>query len=308
MNLLHLKYAVVIAETNSMTKAAERLYTAQPNLSRAIRELENTLGVSIFKRSSKGIYPTAEGEEFLGYARKILSEVDAIEELYRGAKERPLHFSVSVPRASYISCAFTEFVKGLDPQAGKELFYKETNALRAIRNIIEADYRLGVIRYQDVYDDNFKELLAEKSLHSEVIFEFQYSLLFAKEHPLARKERITLGDLTPYTEIAHADPFVPSLSLSMVRKNELSKDVNKHIFVFERGSQMDLLAGSPNTFMWVSPVPTRLIERYGLCQRPCADNKRRYRDVLIYKEGYTLSDLDKAFIDKLIAVKRELQP
>ena len=49
---MHLKYAVEIAETNSMTKAAERLYTAQPNISRAIRELENTLGVQIFRRTS----------------------------------------------------------------------------------------------------------------------------------------------------------------------------------------------------------------------------------------------------------------
>lgn len=79
MNLLHLKYAVVIAETNSMTKAADLLFTAQPNLSRAIKELESTLGITVFRRTSKGIFPTPQGEEFLGYARKILAQVDAVE-------------------------------------------------------------------------------------------------------------------------------------------------------------------------------------------------------------------------------------
>ena len=56
MNLLHLKYAVEVAATNSMTKAAENLYTSQPNLSRAIKGLEDNLGIVIFRRTPKGIY------------------------------------------------------------------------------------------------------------------------------------------------------------------------------------------------------------------------------------------------------------
>ncbi|MEA4912323.1 MAG: LysR family transcriptional regulator [Oscillospiraceae bacterium] len=306
MNLLHLKYAVVIAETNSMTKAAEKLYTAQPNLSRAVRELESTLGVTIFKRTPQGIYPTAAGEEFLGYARKILAQVDAVEAMYQGERKSTLRFSVSVPRASYIACAFTEFIKDTKAPDGADIFYKETNALRAVNNIVDADYRLGIIRYQDIYDANFHELLAEKKLRGEVIFEFNYLLLFSKEHPLAEKQDVSLSDLRPYTEIAHADPFVPSLPLSTVRKNELSDTVDRHIFVFERGSQMDLLSEARDTFMWVSPVPQRLLDRYSLVQRPCAENTRRYKDVLIYKQGYALTDADKLFIDKLMQVKRTL--
>ena len=66
MNLLHLKYAVIVAETNSMTKAAEMLFTAQPNLSRAIKELESGLGITIFRRTPKGIFPTPQGERTFG--------------------------------------------------------------------------------------------------------------------------------------------------------------------------------------------------------------------------------------------------
>ena len=99
MNLLHMKYAVEVAEASSITKAAEKLYMGQPNLSRAIRELEDTLGIKIFKRTSKGIVPTPQGDEFLRYARKILSQVDAVEQLYRGEKTRARRFSITVPRA-----------------------------------------------------------------------------------------------------------------------------------------------------------------------------------------------------------------
>ena len=79
MNILHLKYAVEIAKTGSLNKAAENLYMGQPNLSRAIKELESSLGITIFDRSAKGMVATAEGEEFLQYARKILAQIDAVE-------------------------------------------------------------------------------------------------------------------------------------------------------------------------------------------------------------------------------------
>ncbi len=306
MNLLHLKYAVEIAETSSMTKAAENLYTSQPNLSRAIRELESTLGITIFNRTPKGIYPTPEGDEFLGYARKILSQVDAVEEMYRGEKKKVQSFSISVPRASYIACAFTEFTKQLDTQMPAEIFYKETNSMRAITNILNNDYKLGILRYQSAYENNFRTMLEEKGLSGETIAEFSYELMMSKQHPLADKE-IALDDLNIYTEIAHADPFVPSMPHSTVKKNEISDKVDKHIFVFERASQMDILSEMTSSFMWVSPVPQPLLDRYGLITKPCRENTKTYKDVLIYKKDYKFSPLDDMFINELLKVKNQFK-
>lgn len=306
MNLLHLKYAVEIAETSSMTKAAENLYTSQPNLSRAIRELESTLGITIFNRTPKGIYPTPEGDEFLGYARKILSQVDAVEEMYRGEKKKVQSFSISVPRASYIACAFTEFTKQLDTQMPAEIFYKETNSMRAITNILNNDYKLGILRYQSAYENNFRTMLEEKGLSGETIYEFSYELMMSKQHPLADKE-IALDDLNIYTEIAHADPFVPSMPHSTVKKNEISDKVDKHIFVFERASQMDILSEMTSSFMWVSPVPQPLLDRYGLITKPCRENTKTYKDVLIYKKDYKFSPLDDMFINELLKVKNQFK-
>lgn len=305
MNLLHLKYAVEICETGSMTKAAENLYTSQPNLSRAIKELETALGITIFNRTSKGIFPTAEGDEFLGYARTILSQVDAVEKMYQGENKRIQKFSISVPRASYIACAFTEFTKETADAPATEIFYKETNSMRAVHNILNSDYKLGILRYQLSYEKNFNNLIEEKGLVAETICEFKYVLIMSEKHPLAKKEKIFIDDLSPYTEIAHADPFVPSMPLSTVKKNETNTNVDKRIFVFERASQMDILEENTNSFMWVSPVPKRLLKKYNLIERPCEDNTKVYKDVLIRKQDYTLSDLDKKFIEKLKKYKKE---
>ena len=106
-------------------------------------------------------------------------------------------------------------------------------------------------------------------------------------------------------EIAHADPYVPSMPLSRVVKEELPDNVNRRIFIFERASQFDLLSLNPETFMWVSPVPQVLLDRYNLVQIKCKDNKKIYKDVLIYKNGYKLSKLDRQFITELCEAKRK---
>ena len=86
---------------------------------------------------------------------------------------------------------------------------------------------------------------------------------------------------------------------------ELSDNINRRIYIFERASQFDLLSMNPETFMWVSPAPETLLERYNLVQKKCADNKKVYKDVLIYKKGYKLTKLDRQFITELCESKRK---
>ena len=298
MNILHLKYAVEVAKAGSLSKAAEALYMNQPNLSRAIKDLEGSLGITIFGRSAKGVYVTPEGEEFLGYARKILQQIDEVEAIYKTGAPVRQRFSISVPRAGYISAAFANFSRHLGPERA-EIFYKETNAMRVIRNILTADYKLGILRYASNYERYFKEMLDEKGLTGELVGEFHYVLLMSREHRLAKKETITFQDLRPYIEIAHADPYVPSLPLSTVKKEELPEDMDRRIFVFERASQYDLLQQNPETFMWVSPAPDETLARYNLVQRACLENQRLYRDMLIYRKDYKLTELDRDFIAEL---------
>ena len=86
MNITHLRYAVEVEKAKSINKAAENLYMGQPNLSRAIRELEEELGITIFNRSSRGMTITPEGEEFLSYAHRILEQVSEVEAIYKTKK------------------------------------------------------------------------------------------------------------------------------------------------------------------------------------------------------------------------------
>lgn len=304
MNLLHMKYALEVAKSGSINKAAEVLMVAASNVSRSIKELETDFGITIFERTQNGTKLTPEGEEFINYAKGILRQIDEIERFYKTGAPKKQKFSISVPRACYISEAFANFSKSLSKEAA-EVFYKETNSKRTIYNMTEHDYKLGIIRYAENYDKYFKSMLEEKGFQYELVTEFTYSLMMSADNPLAKKEVITFDDLTDYIEIAHADPYVPSMPLSKVVKEELPDNIDRRIFIFERASQFDLLSLNPETFMWVSPAPQSLLERYNLVLKKCADNKKVYKDVLIYKNGYKLSKLDKQFITELCKSKRK---
>lgn len=304
MNILYLKYAVEVARVGSINKAAEELYVAQPNLSRAIKELERDLGITIFDRNSKGMTLTHDGERLIQYGKKILRQIDEVEGLFRDQQGQKSVFSISVPRASYISHAFAEFSRRLSAEKCCEIFYKETNALRAINNILRADYRLGIIRYADQYEKYFGDLLEQKNLSGELVTEFRYVLLMNRNSPLARLGEIRYEDLRDYIEIAHADPYVPSLSLAEVRREELPDDIKRRIFVFERASQFDMLSANEQLYMWVSPVPDETLRRYDLVQRVCPDNTKIYKDVLVHLADYHLTELDKCFITELCKSKR----
>ena len=304
MNITHMKYAYEVAKVDSLSKAAEKLFVAVPNLSRSIKELEADLGITIFDRSGKGMRLTPAGEEFVQYARRILRQIGEMEQLYKGTLQKKQQFSISVPRASYIAEAFAEFSKSLTDDDA-ELFYKETNSQRTIKNILEHDYKLGILRYAAPYDVYFKTMLEEKNLSCELVTEFTYRLVISKHHPLAAAEAVTFDDLRPYIEVAHADPYVPSLPLSKVVKEELPDNVNRRIFVFERASQFELLSRNPETFMWMSPLPQDLLDRYGLVEKICAENTRVYRDILVYRSNYHLTDLDRQFIAALSETKQK---
>jgi DNA-binding transcriptional LysR family regulator len=301
-----MKYAVEVARTNSINKAAEELFVGAPALSRAIKELEAGLGVTLFDRSAKGMTLTPDGELFVSYAEKALKQIEDIEAIFKDGTTAKRQFSLSAPRASYIAAAFAEFSQKIAADEDIELFYKETNAYRVINNLIKDDFKLGILRYSEQYESYYRQMMNEKGLVGEQITEFTYVLIMSKGSPLALKNRITAGDLNGFTEIAHGDPYVPSLSFSEVKKYELPDHKGSRIYVFERGSQFELLSKNLNTYMWVSPIPEDLLERYGLTTRVSEDSRRVYKDVLIHRKDYTLSELDRSFIEELTKAKRKV--
>lgn len=284
MNTLHLTYAVEVERCGSITQAADNLYMAQPNLSKAIRELEESMGFAIFMRTSRGVTPTARGREFLGYARAILAQVRRMESLsgvYDGTAQR---FSLVLPHAGYADLCFSQFMDSLDAQAPMDVRVKEAGAHAAVSEVADGRYQLGIVRYDAAQEASFQAMLHEKMLTAQPLQEHDAQLLLSARHPLAASVSVALSELAPYAEVHFEGAAIP-------RREESPRRVT----VSAHGQMLDLLSRLPGAYAWSAPEPSSLLSRHGLVLRPCPERGLRLRDALIYPVGYRLSPLDERF-------------
>ncbi len=301
MNIVYLKYAITIAKAGSLNKAAEELFIAQPNLSRAVKELERELGITIFDRNSKGITLTDDGEKLVNEGKKIISAIEEVEEEFREKRGKKTIFSISVPRSDYIAGAFASFASVLKCNDRFDAVFRETGTIQAISNITEKSYKLGIIRYPSDKDKYYKEILGSKNLSCELVAEFRQVLIMRKDSPLAELDEITYSDLENYVEVIYPDSFIPLTG----DKKEASFSARR-IPVYDRASMTDILTANYEAYAWAAPISADSLEKHGFVQRNCAGNDEIYKDVLIFHKNYKFSHFDKDFLTELCAYKRKI--
>lgn len=299
LNTQHLRYVAEVARTGSITKAAKNLYMGQPNLSKAIKELEAEMGITIFKRTAQGVAPTIQGENFLAYAQTILSQLDELEALYKPQSDPAFSLNISVPRATYISIAFTHFIDTVAKDKPINIHFKETNSTQAINDVNCGESSIAIIRYQSIYENYFLTQLESLDIKYETLKEFTQCLLLSKNHPFANASDIPYHALDGFIEVVHGDFQVPSLSFSKINRQAKMKESKKQIFVYERGSQFDILKHVDGSYMWISPIPFSVLSEHGLIQKQCSTAQALNKDILIYRNGHIFSKEEKAFLNFL---------
>lgn len=197
MTLTQLQYAVTIAETKSMNKAASDLYVSQPALSGAIKDLEEELSTQIFIRSNKGIVVTTEGEEFLRYARQMVELGNLVEERFVNKTLAKKKFSVSMQHYSFAVEAFIELTKSFEVSE-YELAVHETKTHEVIDNVKNYRSEIGVI-YKNEFNENvIQKILDENGLEFIPLYDCGISVFLSKNHPLANKDIISIDELMDF--------------------------------------------------------------------------------------------------------------
>lgn len=208
MTLAQLVYAVKIAETKSMNKAATELFISQPALSGAVRDLEEELHIELFIRTNRGIVVTTEGEEFLSYARQMVELNKMIDERYIEQKQSKKKFSVSMQHYSFAVEAFIE-LGGQFSMGEFELAVHETKTYEVIDNVRDYRSEIGVLYLNDFNEKAMKKIFAENGLEFFPLFVCGVSVYLCKTHPLAEKGKIEFDELEDY----------PCLSFEQGEKN-----------------------------------------------------------------------------------------
>ena len=301
VNTLYLKYAVEVERTRSITQAAENLYMAQPNLSKAIKELEDSIGIDIFERTSKGVAPTAQGLEFLRYAKNVLVQIDKIEALGKRENKQAQELCVAIAGSSYIAEGCMEYAAGLDMTQEMDVRFCEMDATEAIHSVAEGNCRLGIIQFDSKYTRYFEDYLQSKGLESEHIWTYAPVVLMHETHPLAAGEEISETQLTDYAEICGGMETVPYVQAAAQKEAD-----KRQICVRGQADLLTFVSGIPGGYAYSAPVSAKTLKRYGLVQRKVAGQTTQYHALMIYGKGHKFTGQDKEFINKIYNSKNSV--
>ncbi len=197
MTLVQLKYVIAVAGENSLNEAAKKLYISQPSLSAAIRSLEKEIGIELFQRLKNGIRITAEGEEFLGYARQVVEQYDLLEARYISKAAVKKKFSVSMQHYTFAVKAFAEMVRefGMDEY---EFAVHETKTYEVIEDVKNQKSEIGILYLNEFNNKVLTKLFREYGLEFHELIVCSIYAYMWKGHPLANEKEISLEDLKEY--------------------------------------------------------------------------------------------------------------
>ena len=296
MNITELRYLVAIMECGSVSAAAKRLYAAQPNVSKALKNLEEEYHLRIFERSSTGMIPTEQGRHFIEQAERVLREVDRLDQSVQEAQERCAELRVMIPHATYASYAAVDFLQQAARSEQLRVHIRESGAIEALDFVLRQGYHIALLRYAAEDEDYYLRYCQRHGLRQEPIMEFSYLLLTSQDSPLARRQVRELDELNDYIEVLHGDTHLPGEE-STVSRWEVNP--NRRIHVYERCSQFSILQNLPTAYMWSSPMPQRALEQYHLALHNCPAQKQQMRDVLVYPEREPLQPEEQLFVQLL---------
>ena len=240
MTIQQLHYAITISETGSFNKAAELLYVAQPSLTGAIKELEKELGIKLFNRSGRGASLTADGLEFITYARQVYYQYESLMGKYGKAGKRKKKFGVSTQHYSFAVKSFVEMVKQFDTEE-YEFAIRETKTKEVINDVITSKSEIGILYLSDFNRKAIEKLLCTNGLEFHRLTECDTYVYLWKGHPLAKKREIDFSELADYPCLS----FEQGAEVSFYFAEEVfsTRDYPRTIKATDRATMLNLMIG-----------------------------------------------------------------
>ena len=299
MTIQQLNYIITISEAGSINRAAEKLYVSQPSLTSALKELEKELGIVIFNRTGRGVTLTAEGVDFLPYARQVYGQYLNLMERYGKGGVRKQKFGVSTQHYSFAVKAFVELVKayGLEKY---EFAIRETKTLSVISDVDQMHSEIGLLYLSDFNRKAILKLLGAHGLAFHHLIYCNAYVYLAKGHPLAGRESISFDDLAPYPCLS----FEQGDESSFYFAEEIlsTNDYPRSIKTTDRATNLNLMTGL-NGYTLCSGIICEELngpDFVAVPYEPDANNPNSVMDVgYIVKNNAILSGMGRRYLEEV---------
>ncbi len=254
MTLQQLEYVVEVSRYNSISKAAQHLYMAQPSLSKAISNLEEELGITIFERTSRGIQFTPQGLEFLGGAKQLLEQANSLRKSLAASQEQKMvRLTVSSQHYSFATRAFTRFIRSCQENGDAyTLHMREGRTSQIIQDVYSHRSHLGVLSLSAASDRFLLRLLHERGLAFSPLATMVPHVFLSARHPLAGQETISLEALEsyPYVSFEQGED-----SLNFAEEVLAPSHTQRRILVMDRATMLSVLGETDGYNLGTGQLP-----------------------------------------------------
>ena len=295
MTLQQLKYVITVAETGTITEAANQLFISQPSLTNAIHELEKEMNIVIFNRTNKGISLSKEGEGFLGYARQVLEQAAILEDKYKRNGGGKKQFCVSTQHYSFAVNAFVDLIKEYG-QEEYDFSLRETQTYEIIEDVARLRSEIGILFLNDFNQAVINKILKSYDLEFHLLFIAKPHVFISRSHPLAEKKVITNQELEIYPYLSFEQGEHNSFYFSEEIFSESER--KKNIRVRDRATLFNLLIGL-NGYTVCSGVIDKKLNGSEIIAVSLADESDMQIGYITHRKGI-ISRLGSSYLEALM--------
>ena len=240
MTLQQLRYIVEVSKCSTISKAAQSLFLTQPTLSKAIKDLEEELGICILERGSSKTRFTAEGTELLCYAKQLLEQAQQIENRFVNKAEEKKRVAISTQHYAFAVKAFIELLNN-ETGADYDFYFRECKTYEIIDDVFNKKSDIGIIFVSDSTSRYLSRLLTSKDIEFTPLKNFTAHAFLRKGHPLTENKKVTMQQLEKYPCIAFEQD---NNSLNFAEETVSVSNNRRFIYVRDRATANDIIVNS----------------------------------------------------------------
>lgn len=296
MTLQQMNYILEIDRSGSMNKAAQSLFVSQSALSSAILEVEKELGITIFRRSNRGIMLTDDGRELLNQISPIVEQNRRLSRYYSQRRDTDrVHLSVSAQRYPFCAKAFVDYLNSLG-QKPLQLSLKETDMAAVIADVADGTSELGVIFISDRTERFIIRSLEEKNLVFKPLVTLHPHVFMRKGHPLSEHPSLTMDQLRPYPHVVFTQSE-SNLNYAEEAVYGSGMDFDRLVYVSDRASIYNIMVHTDCVSTGSGVLPEGYADERLIAVPLCDACDMRLGTV--HRRHHRLSDAENQFIELL---------
>ncbi len=304
MNLQHLLYFIAVSDRGSINQAAEALFITQPNLSKAMVNLETELGTRLFERSNRGVKLTDDGKKLYQYAQTISDQLDLINRI-SSKDDSPKVFNISSYPILTASRLLGKFYLRHDKDK-ISLSLKEMRLQKIVESVASCETEIGLIMVNNVQTKELKHMLAYRNLEFTMLGQDTWYANVGPNNPLYNETEIDIRQLLEYPVVRMQDDYFSNLTFYLEIDGVKLTEFKKVIFANDSGAILHLMRNT-NVFRFGPGLSKKDFEEYGIRTIPIKNCEvkiicgwiRRQKELLSPEIQEFIASLEKLILEEL---------